>query len=194
MRQSMVILALTAAPALAAAQASAGAQAEARSTTEVTVSRGEGPRIPEGFSAETRARLEAVFETARRKSLPAQPIGDRMAEGQAKGASESQIVAASASTLAQLEMSQAALVRAGRDHPSDQDIVRGAQLLARGASGAQLELLARHDASELRLEGALEVLTTLSARGMPVDRTVTAVVGAGATAGLGLGLGLVRKP
>lgn len=192
MRKPIMILALTVAPALAAAQASAGAQAEARAQASVTVERGEAPRIPGGFSAETRAKLEAMFETARRKSLPAEPMKDRMAEGQTKGASEREILAASATTLAQLEMSQAALIRAGRDHPSDEEVVRGAQIIARGASGAQLALLARRDPSERRLEVALEVLTDLSARGMPVDRAITAIVSAGATAGLGLGE--ARKP
>jgi hypothetical protein len=187
MRQPIVILVLTVAPALAAAQASAGAQAEARSKTEVTVQRGELPRIPEGFSAETRARLEAIFETARQKSLPAEPMTNRMAEGQAKGASESELVAASAITLAQLEMSQSALVRAGRGQPTEAEISRGAQLLARGASSAQLTLLAGRDPSDRRLDAALAVLTDLSARGMPVDRAITAVVSVGATAGLGLG-------
>ncbi len=57
-------------------------------------------------------------------------------------------MAATATALAQLEMSQSALVRAGRDHPSDQEIVCGAQILARGASGAQLGLLIRRDPSE----------------------------------------------
>lgn len=192
MRKPLVILALTVAPALAAAQASAGAQAEAREKTEVTVERGGSPRIPEGFSAETRARLEAMFETARRKSLPPEPMNDRMAEGQAKGASESEIVAAGATTLAQLETSQQALVRAGREQPSDEEIVRGAQILARGASSAQLTLLAGRGPSERRLEVALEVLTDLSARGVTVDGAIGAITTAGATAGLGLGG--VRKP
>lgn len=192
MRQPIMILALTVAPALAAAQASAGAQAEGRSKSEVTARHDPAPRIPDGYSAETRARLEVMFETARRKQIPAQSMSDRMAEGEAKGASENQIVAATATTLAQLEMSQSALVRAGRDHPSDEEVVRGAQILARGASGAQLALLARGNPSEHRLEGSLEILTALSARGMPVDRAVTAIVSAGAS--VGLGVGPIRKP
>ena len=169
MRNPILILALTVVPALAAGQASAGAQAETRAQAGITVERGDSPRIPAGFSADTRARLEAMIETARRKSLPAKPMTDRMAEGQAKGAGESQIVAAAATTLAQLELSQSALIRAGRERPSEEDVARGAQIIARG-----------------------EVLTDLTARGVPVDRALT--VTAGITGTTGLRLGAPRKP
>ena len=192
MRKPMVILALTVAPALVAAQAQAGAQADTRAEAGVTVERGESPRIPATFSAETRARLAAMFETARQKSLPEEPMTDRVAEGQAKGASESRIVAATATMLAQLELSQTALIRAGHERPSDEAVTRGAELIARGATGAELTAVASREPSERRLEVALEVLTDLAARGVPVDRSLTVVGGLSATSGLRLGG--ARKP
>ena len=187
MRKPILIFALTVVPALAAGQASAGAQAETRAQAGVTVERGDSPRMPAGFSADTRARLEAMFETARRKSLPAEPMSDRMAEGQAKGAGESQIVAAAAMTLAQLELSQSALIRAGRERPSEEEVARGAQIIARGATSAELTALVGREPSEGRLAVALDVLTDLAARGVPVDRALTVTAGITSTTGLQLG-------
>ena len=192
MRKRILILALTVAPALAAAQAQASAQADTRVETGVMVERGESPRIPAAFSAEARARLAAMFETAREKRLPEEPMTDRVAEGQAKGASESRIVAATATMLAQLELSQTALIRAGHERPSDEAVTRGAALIARGASSAELTAVARREPSEGRLEVALDVLTDLAARGVPVDRALTVVGGLSATSGLRLGG--ARKP
>jgi hypothetical protein len=197
MRNAILVFALTGAPAVAAAQAEAGAQADTRAEAGLTVRRGESPRIPEEFSADTRARLTAILEVARRKNLPAEPVNDRIAEGQAKGATESGIVAASATTLAQLELSQAALRRAGRERPSDAEISRGAQLLARGASSVQLTALAGREPSEGRLDAALDVLLDLTAQGLPVDRALAAVGSAGtagARIGLGVGVGITRRP
>lgn len=198
MRNAILVFMLTLAPALAAAQAEARAQADARTQAALTVRRGDSLRIPAEFSADTRARLTAMLEIAREKSLPAEPVNDRIAEGRAKGAAESEIVAASAATLAQLELSQSALVRAGRERPTDGEISRGAQLLARGASSAQLSALAGREPSERRLDLALDVLLDLTAQGMQVDRALAAVETAGVTAGtrigLGVGAGITRKP
>lgn len=198
MRNVILVFTLTLAPAIAAAQAEAGAQADARAQAALTVRRGDPSRIPEEFSADTRAKLTAMLDIARRKSLPTEPVNDRIAEGQAKGAAESEIVAASAATLAQLELSQSALLRGGRERPSDGEVSRGAQLLARGASTAQLSALAGREPSERRLDVALDVLLNLTAQGMPVDRALAAVETAGANAGarigLGIGAGITRKP
>ena len=169
MRSPMLVVALVVAPAMVSAQASTGAQTEA--TQEARVA----PKIPEGFSVETRARLTALLETARRQNLPAEPMTDRMAEGQAKGAAEVAIVAATAETLAQLEASQSALVRAGREQPTADEVTRGAQLLA------------------LRGELALDVLLGLTARGVPVGRALSALETAGPSA-VRVTLGAGRKP
>ena len=209
MRQFTLTLALTLAPVLAAAQASTGVQGETRARAEVSMRRGDEVRIPERFSAETRARLEAMVEVARKKSLPTEPMTDRMAEGSAKGASEAQVVAATATTMAQLEASQQALIRGGRERPSDGEVQRGAAAIARGTTSAQLEALVRQTPSERRLDVAFDVLTELTARGIPVDRALLAVGGnlsrgatdgqlvsilGTATAQTGLHLGAARRP
>jgi hypothetical protein len=58
-----------------------------------------------GFSAATTLRLEATIAAARREGLPTQPLADRIAEGQAKGATEAQIIAATDRAQAQLTAS-----------------------------------------------------------------------------------------
>jgi hypothetical protein len=170
MRTPTLILALTLAPALAAAQASTGAQVEARAHVQAAIQRADD-RIPAGFSAEARARLEAMLERAQQENLPTAPMTDRMAEGRAKGASEAQIIAASSSTLAQLELAQSALIRAGNAHPTEEEVSQGSR----------------------RLDMAVQVLTELTARGVPVDQAL-AVISASATAQAGLRLGVGRKP
>ena len=84
MRNAILVFMLTLAPALAAAQAEARAQADARTQAALTVRRGDSLRIPAEFSADTRARLTAMLEIAREKSLPAEPVNDRIAEGRAQ--------------------------------------------------------------------------------------------------------------
>jgi len=198
MRHAILVFALTLAPAVAVAQAETGPQADVRAQAALTARRGDSLRIPEEFSADTRARLTAMLDIARRKNLPEEPMHDRIAEGQAKGAAESEIVAASATALTQLELSKSALVRAGRERPSDVEISRGAQLLARGASSVQLTALAGREPAERRLDVALDVLLDLTAQGMPVDRALaaveTAVAAAGTRIGVGIGAGITRKP
>jgi hypothetical protein len=169
MRSTTIALILACAPGYLAAQTGPAGQSESRPASPA--------QSASGFSAETRVRLEAMFRIAREKNLPTEPMADRMAEGQAKGASEAQILAATQQVAGQLAASHDALVRAGRAQPSDAEVERGAQLIARGASSAQLEALVQQNQSEHRLEVAFQVLSDLAARGIPVDRAL-AVVGA----------------
>jgi len=66
---------------------------------------------PSNFSATNRAKIDATFAAARKRSLPEQPIRDRIAEGQAKGASEAQIVASAQRAEARLDITQRAMAR-----------------------------------------------------------------------------------
>ena len=204
-------LALTVVPALMAAQAPdstrAGSHAQAQAHSAVGA-RAEVPPLPRGLSVEARGKIEAMIEVAREEHLPMQPMSDRVAEGKAKGASDDQMVSECRKAMLQLEASQTALIKAGREHPSDEEVARGAQVIARGATTAQLEAFVRHAPSDRRLEVAFEVLTQLEARGVPVDRALTVIGGklsGGATDGQlvsvlgsgqsGLGLGVGRdKP
>lgn len=185
MRRTTFALLLAFAPAALAAQSEPG-QTESKPAAP--------SQAPSGFSAETRVRLEAMFQVARERNLPTQPMADRVAEGQAKGASEAQIVAATRQLQAQLTASQEALIRAGRAQPSDAEVTRGAQLIARGATSAQLETLARQEPSEHRLEVAIQVLTDLAARGIPVDHALSVLSGLNGSAGAQVSHGNGSEP
>jgi hypothetical protein len=141
-----------------------------------------GSRMSAGVSAETRTRLDAMIRAAEREGLPTGPMVDRAAEGEAKGASDATILAAAAQTRAELGASLAALHRGGREQPEGEEVARGAQILARGATEAQLEALVRRTPSERRLTVAFDVLTDLTAHGLPVEHAL-AVVGSRLEAG-----------
>jgi hypothetical protein len=213
-------LALTLVPALLAAQAPDSTRAGSQGNTRISaqaevhaqagVSAGQQHRpdakLPPGLSAETRARIDAMIEVAKQKDLPTQPMADRVAEGKAKGATEARMVSECRKVMVELETSQEALIQAGREHPSDEEVTRGAQVIARGATRAQLAAFVAHAPSDRSLEVALEVLTQLVARGVPVDRAF-AVIGARLTGGAsdgqlvsalgkgeaGLGLAIARE-
>jgi hypothetical protein len=183
MRHALFTLALALMPGALAAQVAADARTESRTSA--------------GISTETRTRVDAMIRTAERDGLPTETMSDRAAEGQTKGASDAAILAAVTRARMQLDASLTALHRGGRDQPDQDEVARGAQVLARGATEAQLEALVRRTPSERRLTVAFETLTELTARGVPVDHAL-AVVGSrleegandgqvNGTAGLGLG-------
>lgn len=131
--------------------------------------------VPNQFSADARAKLEASFKAARAKNLPEQPMQRRIAEGQAKAASEAQIVASVQKTEARLEASQSALVRAGRTNAQPQDVEAGADAMEQGATEAQVETLAQHTPSDHSLVVAVDVLSKLVARGLPVSQALAQI-------------------
>lgn len=195
MRRTLMTTALLLLPAALVAQDSTRAAAQAQSRTEAS--------LMSGFSAEGRAKLEAMFVQARDQKLPTEAMRGRIAEGQAKGAAEASIVAEVGKTMNQLETAHAALVKAGRTEPSDDEVTHGASVIARGASAAQLEAVAAKAPPGRPLAVAFEVLSDLAAKGLPVDQALAQVSGklaAGASdrqlmdlkAHAGLGLG--RKP
>jgi hypothetical protein len=168
MRNAMLTLTLALVPGALAGQETAHSQSESRTTA--------------GISVETRTRVEAMIRAAERDGLPSEAMADRAAEGQAKRAPDAAILAAVARTRAELDASLAALHRGGREQPEREEVTRGAQVLARGATEAQLEAIVRRTPSERRLSVALDVLTDLTARGMPVEHAL-AVVGSRLEAG-----------
>lgn len=168
MKAITLTLGLALAPALVAAQTVVATEAQAHAKADVSA-------LPAGLSAEARAKLVAMIEAAKQKNLPTEPMTDRVAEGTAKGASEAQIVAAGARAMADLEASQQALIRAGREQPSDEEVVRGSQVIERGATSAELEAFVRHAPTDRGLGVAFEVLTQLAARGVPVDHALSVI-------------------
>jgi hypothetical protein len=132
--------------------------------------------VPERFSANGRAKLEGMFSAARERELPEKPIADRVAEGEAKGASEADILAAAGRTQADMETTQEAMLAAGRARPSGEEISRGAMLMAHGATSAQIEAMARRTPSSNRsLVVAFDVVSRLAAEGLPVTQALSRV-------------------
>ena len=135
---------------LAAQQSSATASASASAPASVS--------IPANYSAEGRAKIESAFKGAQEKNLPDEPMRQRLAEGQVKGATEAQVVAVIERTQARLEASQSALINAGRATPQPAEIASGELALARGATTAQLEAVVKQTA-----EGQPAVFNSLNA-------------------------------
>lgn len=156
-----LFLALALAPAAAFAQTGQGSGTPQSKT-------------PDELSAQARAQLELFFERAESRSLPSQAIENRVAEGLAKGASETAIVASAGRVLAHLEASSSAMIAAGRS-PSSEETTRGANAMERGVTSAQIEALAEGTPNERSLVTALEVLTDLAARGVPVDKALARI-------------------
>ena len=118
------------------------------------------------LSADAQSKVDANLRVARERKLPEEPIRQRVAEGQAKGASDAQIAAASGRTLLQLEGAFDAMIRGGHTNPSDAEVSRGASLLARGYTSVQLEHVAHDAGSGRSLTTAFDVLASLQARGV----------------------------
>jgi hypothetical protein len=80
-----------------------GAQASSKTDVSATSSAQAGTN--RHLSAEAQATVDANIRVARERKLPDEPIRQRVAEGQAKGASDAQIAAASGQTLLNLQHS-----------------------------------------------------------------------------------------
>jgi hypothetical protein len=140
--------------------------------------------LPAAFSASSRAKITATLQTAHSKNLPDKPIRDRIAEGQAKGASEAQIVESAQSVEARLEASQAAFAAAGRAQADQNEIAAGALAMERGASAAHVASLVKHAPADRSLAVSFNVLAKLAANGETVDNAIAKIAAkldAGAT-------------
>lgn len=138
-------------------------QASGAATGSQTTASNAGTRA---LSADAQAKVDANIRAAHERKLPEEPIRQRVAEGQAKGASDAQIAAASGRTLVDMQSAFEAMVHGGHTSPSDAEVSRGASLIARGYSTVQLEGVARNAGSDRSLTTAFDVLTSLQARGV----------------------------
>jgi hypothetical protein len=146
------------------------AQAQASATANARVSL----EPPREFSAEGRAKLEAMYKEAREKDLPPEPVARRVAEGRAKGATEAQILVSAEKVKGNLEATHSAMVRAGRK-PTPSETETGAAAIEQGVTEAQLEAMAKKTPSDRSLTVAFDVLSELTAKGMPVGNALTQV-------------------
>ena len=152
----------SAASATQASSSISGSPASSQGSGTQASSSSNGPRR---LSGDAQARVDANIRAARERKLPEEPIRQRVAEGQAKGASDAQIATASARTLVDMQSAFEAMVRGGHTNPSDAEVSRGASLIARGYSTVQLQGVAHHAGSDRSLTTAFDVLTSLQARG-----------------------------
>jgi hypothetical protein len=171
MRTTTMTIMMTVVPSLLAAQSSAT-----------------GPSPMQGFSAAGRVQAEATLQAARDRGLPEQPLYAVMLEGQAKGATEAQILGAEQQTLARLELAQEAIVRAGRTEPTDAEVARGAGLLAQGMTSAELSAVVEGVPSSKSLVLTFDAVASGGADAVAgVGSTVGAVGSVGASASAGAG-------
>ncbi|MDB4893660.1 MAG: hypothetical protein JWL61_5515 [Gemmatimonadetes bacterium] len=166
-------LAATLAFAPTALFAQASAQAESKTTVSATSAAQGGSE--RRLSAEAQSSVDANIRVARERKLPEEPIRQRVAEGQAKGASGAQIAAASGKTLLDLQNSFDAMVRGGRANPNGDEVARGAQLIARGYTSTQIEAVTKQAPSDRSLVVAFETLTALQARGASTANAVAQI-------------------
>lgn len=163
-------------PAIAQAQTSVQAQSKTNVSTSASVT----PASANGahrLGVDAQSKVDANLRVARERRLPDAPIRERVAEGQAKGATDAQVVAASGRTLVDLQSSFDAMGRGGHPSPSDAEITRGAALIARGYTSVQIEGVARTAPSDRSLVVAFDVLTTLRARGVATGRAAAQLEG-----------------
>ena len=194
MRKITLAASLLVAPAITQAQASVQAQSQTTVSTSASASpakRATAAQVSSAtssstslshtrehqLSADAQSRVDADLHVARERKLPEEPIRQRVAEGQAKGAGDAQIVAASGRTLVDLQSSFDAMIRGGHRNPGDAEVSRGASLLARGYTSVQIEGVARKAPSDRSLVVAFDALTSLQARGVATTNAVAQLEG-----------------
>lgn len=168
-RKMMFTFVLAFMPAALVAQASGQVAAQANASADASL------KAPRGWTAEGSAKLEAMYNDAKGKDLPREPIARRVAEGSAKGASETTILASAAKVKANMESTHEAMVDAGRKNPTHEETARGATAMEHGVTRGQIEALARRTPSDRSLVVAFDVLTRLTARGVPVEKALAQV-------------------
>lgn len=166
---------LTVVPVAVSAQGARTGSAPPSSSVQTSASATAQLRTPPGWSAEGKARLQAMFNDAQEHQVPTQPMERRVAEGAAKGASEATILASVGRLKANLEASHEAMVAAGRQNPAAEETARGASAMERGVTKVQIEQMVRSTPSDRSLVVAFDVLTQLAARGVPVVQAVAQV-------------------
>ena len=192
MKKITLAASLLIAPAVVKAQTNVQAQSQARVGASASASTAGSTTPTQGstsssanasasgehrLSADAQSKVDANLRVARERKLPEEPIRQRVAEGQAKGASDAQVVAASGKTLVDLQSSFDAMARGGHSSPSEAEISRGAALLARGYTSVEIEGVARKAPSNRSLVVAFDVLTSLQARGVSTGRAIAQLEG-----------------
>ncbi|HEX4685036.1 MAG TPA: hypothetical protein VH277_20125 [Gemmatimonadaceae bacterium] len=194
MKQTALTIVILAAPALLAAQQSSNAsassstsahgsaQVSARANAQADVD------VPATYSTYARERIASSFRAAHAKNVPDDQMRKRMAEGQARGATDVEVASAIQRTETRLEASQSLLIRAGRANPQPDEVTSAEQAMERGASESQIVATVKNPPANVSVAAALEALAQpgtpgKSASAGEVGAAVSAAAGAGNAAG-----------
>ncbi|MEP6731301.1 MAG: hypothetical protein ABJE10_11710 [bacterium] len=136
---------------------------------------GSARSLPERLSAESRATIERVVDSARTAGLPTEPIYDKVLEGVLKGATDQRIVLAVQSLVRELGSARAVL--GGANNPSL--LGATASALHAGVSATDLRRLV-HPSGDVFgdpavLTSALVVLVDIVAKRVPPGVAVSAI-------------------
>ena len=165
MKSTLITVALTAMPALLAAQATGTSNGEVQNKLNV----------PSAYSAESHTKIETAFSAAHTKNLPDQILRDRLTEAQASNAAEADVVASIQKLESQLEETQQALVQAGRQTPTNDEVTAAATAMGHGLTAAQISALAKEAPGDRSLVVSFNTLNKLAARGQPIDQALASV-------------------
>jgi hypothetical protein len=164
----------------AAAQVSA--QTDARAEARGHIRQGSAQQPSQQGSGSVNA--ESVIRATAEAGLPEAPVRRTVAEGEAKGAAEAEVVRAALRTQGRLVLAREALESGEAREPSQREIALGAEVLARGGSQADLERIADAAPEGRSLEASLLTMLTVAGRGQSTSRiagTIAAQVSGGAS-------------
>ena len=165
MKSILITVVMTAMPALLAAQATGTANGEVQGKVDV----------PSTYSADSRTKIEAAFSAAHTKNLPDQILRARLTEAQAANSAEADVVTSIQKLESQLEATQGALVQAGRQNPSADEVTAAATAMEHGLTAEQIGALAKDAPADRSLAVAFNTLNKLAARGQPIDQALASV-------------------
>lgn len=132
-------------------------------------------RLQAALPADVYTRVEAKIAEARARQLPAAALEHRALELAAKRATPQQVEQGVDSLATHLEKGRSALMKGGRQHPSDGETEAAADALAQGVDGASVSALAKSAPSGRSLAVPLYVMSSLVGRGLPSDAALAKV-------------------
>jgi len=166
----MKLVMTMAAVAALAIPAAAAAQVETKATVGARVGV-DAPAAQGGLSADATVRATADA------GLPDAPVRRAVARSRSRGASEAETARIAAEVQARLIASRDALSDNGRRVASNAEITAGADAMAKGATRAELALLARSAPPRRSLVASVDALARLGTRSGDFARSATTIAG-----------------
>jgi hypothetical protein len=165
-------------PNPAAAQVSARTETRVEARAQLRQSSAQQPS-QQGSAQETSRQsgsvsAESVVRATAEAGLPEAPVRRTIAEGQAKGAAEADVVRAALRTQGRLVLAREALESPQRE-PSQNEIALAGEVLARGGSRADLEKVADAAPSGRSLEASLQAMLSLGGSGQTTSQIASSI-------------------